>query len=212
MERAAIHACPGQYVAQRTRATQIHASRSHPAVPIHASGPELRRSQRRGSSAARTPGSPGHRNLRAWRASRSRRLRGAGTRARRNRTASGSRLGHCEPLVELRRPLGHAATSRTSTRHPSSNDERSNVCSWRVCRFETSSSSSSPASSTPTTRTSPADARPPTADDRVLALTIPERETIIRVLDDAPPGLEELRAVLIREHVGRVRDGLVESR
>ena len=42
-----------------------------------------------------------------------------------------------------------------------------------------------------------------------MALTIPEREKIIRALDDAPPGLEELRAVLLREHVGRVRDGLV---
>jgi len=36
------------------------------------------------------------------------------------------------------------------------------------------------------------------------------RDTIIRALDDAPPGLEELRAVLMREHVGRVRDGLVD--
>jgi hypothetical protein len=44
---------------------------------------------------------------------------------------------------------------------------------------------------------------------KVFALTIPERETIIRALDDAPPGLEELRAVLLREHVGRVREGLV---
>jgi hypothetical protein len=43
----------------------------------------------------------------------------------------------------------------------------------------------------------------------VLALTIPERETIIRALDDPPAGLEELRGVLLREHVGRVRDGLV---
>jgi hypothetical protein len=43
---------------------------------------------------------------------------------------------------------------------------------------------------------------------KVLALTIPERETIIRALDEAPAGLEELRAVLLREHVGRVRDGL----
>ena len=41
------------------------------------------------------------------------------------------------------------------------------------------------------------------------ALTIDERETIIRALEDTPPGLEELRAVLLREHVGRVRDGLV---
>jgi hypothetical protein len=44
---------------------------------------------------------------------------------------------------------------------------------------------------------------------KVLALTIAERETIIRALDDPPTGLEELRAVLLREHVGRVRDGLV---
>ena len=40
---------------------------------------------------------------------------------------------------------------------------------------------------------------------KVLALTIPERETINRALDDPPAGLEELRAVLLREHVGRVR-------
>ncbi len=43
---------------------------------------------------------------------------------------------------------------------------------------------------------------------KVLALTIPERETIIRALDDAPDGLEELRAVLLQEHVGRKREGL----
>jgi hypothetical protein len=44
---------------------------------------------------------------------------------------------------------------------------------------------------------------------KVLAQTIPERETIIRALDNAPSGLEELRTVLLREHVGRVPDGLV---
>jgi hypothetical protein len=44
---------------------------------------------------------------------------------------------------------------------------------------------------------------------KVFALTIRDRETIIRSLDDAPPVLEDLRAVLLREHVGRVRDGLV---
>ena len=43
-------------------------------------------------------------------------------------------------------------------------------------------------------------------DIRVFALTIPERETIIRALDDPPAGLEELRGVLLREHVAR--DGL----
>ena len=37
-----------------------------------------------------------------------------------------------------------------------------------------------------------------------------ERKMIIPALDDPPPGLEELRrAVLLREHVGQVRDGLV---
>jgi hypothetical protein len=44
----------------------------------------------------------------------------------------------------------------------------------------------------------------------VLALTIPERETIIRALDDLPAGLEELRGVLLREHVWRRREGLQE--
>ena len=43
---------------------------------------------------------------------------------------------------------------------------------------------------------------------KVLALTVPERETIIHALDNPPPELEELRAVLLREHLGRVRDGL----
>jgi len=44
---------------------------------------------------------------------------------------------------------------------------------------------------------------------RIVALEIHDRESIIRVLDDPPAGLEELRAVLLEEHVGRVRDGLV---
>jgi hypothetical protein len=43
---------------------------------------------------------------------------------------------------------------------------------------------------------------------RVLALEIHERETIIRALEDAPPGLEELRGVLLREHAWRQREGL----
>jgi hypothetical protein len=44
---------------------------------------------------------------------------------------------------------------------------------------------------------------------KVMALEIVERESIIRALDDPPPGLEELRVVLLAEHVGRKRDGLV---
>ena len=35
------------------------------------------------------------------------------------------------------------------------------------------------------------------------------REAILRALEDPPAGLEELRAVQLQEHVGRVRDGLV---
>ena len=46
-------------------------------------------------------------------------------------------------------------------------------------------------------------------ETEVLALTIPEREAIIRALDDPPDGLAELRGVLLVEHGGRVRDGLV---
>jgi hypothetical protein len=33
-----------------------------------------------------------------------------------------------------------------------------------------------------------------------VALTLPEREKIIRALDDPPDGLAELRAVLLAEH------------
>jgi hypothetical protein len=43
--------------------------------------------------------------------------------------------------------------------------------------------------------------------DKVLALTIPERETIISALDDPPPGLEELRCVLLSQHTWRQRQG-----
>lgn len=42
----------------------------------------------------------------------------------------------------------------------------------------------------------------------VLALTIPEREAILRALGEPPVGLEELRGVLMREHVWRQREGL----
>jgi uncharacterized protein (DUF1778 family) len=43
----------------------------------------------------------------------------------------------------------------------------------------------------------------------VLALTIEDRERIIRALDDPPAGLAELRGVLVREHEWRVREGLM---
>ena len=44
---------------------------------------------------------------------------------------------------------------------------------------------------------------------RILALDVPERETIMWALDDPPSeSLAELRGILLEEHVGRVRDGL----
>ena len=44
---------------------------------------------------------------------------------------------------------------------------------------------------------------------RILALEISERETILAALEDLPADLAELRGVLLEEHIGRVRDGLV---
>lgn len=45
-------------------------------------------------------------------------------------------------------------------------------------------------------------------DVKVLGLDIPEREMILRALDDPPDGLTELRATLLQEHVWRRREGL----
>jgi hypothetical protein len=42
----------------------------------------------------------------------------------------------------------------------------------------------------------------------VFGLSVPERELIIRALDDPPADLAELRGVLLAEHVGRKRQGL----
>ena len=45
---------------------------------------------------------------------------------------------------------------------------------------------------------------------RVFALDVPERENLLWALDDPPTkALSELRGVLLQEHEGRVRDGLV---
>jgi hypothetical protein len=38
---------------------------------------------------------------------------------------------------------------------------------------------------------------------------VPDREAILRALDDPPTGLPELRGVLLREHEWRKREGLV---
>jgi hypothetical protein len=44
---------------------------------------------------------------------------------------------------------------------------------------------------------------------RIFALTIVDRESILRALAECPDALGELRAVLLREHDWRVREGLV---
>ena len=43
---------------------------------------------------------------------------------------------------------------------------------------------------------------------RIVALDIPDREAILRVLEDCPEELPELRATLLQEHVWRRREGL----
>jgi hypothetical protein len=40
-------------------------------------------------------------------------------------------------------------------------------------------------------------------------VTIPEREAIMRALEEPPAGLAELRDVFLHEHEGRVREWLV---
>ena len=43
---------------------------------------------------------------------------------------------------------------------------------------------------------------------RIVTLDIPDREAILRVLEDCPEELVELRATLLQEHVRRKREGL----
>ncbi len=43
---------------------------------------------------------------------------------------------------------------------------------------------------------------------RIVALDVPDREAILRVLEECPEELVELRATLLREHVWRRREGL----
>jgi hypothetical protein len=43
---------------------------------------------------------------------------------------------------------------------------------------------------------------------KIVGLTVPEREAVLRVLEDAADDLAELRAVLVQEHVWRKRQGL----
>ena len=43
---------------------------------------------------------------------------------------------------------------------------------------------------------------------KIVALDVDDREAILRVLEDCPNELEELRATLLQEHVWRQREGL----
>jgi hypothetical protein len=45
----------------------------------------------------------------------------------------------------------------------------------------------------------------------VFALTVEDRERILRVLDDCPGGLTELCSVLLREHEWRYKKGSSEK-
>ena len=47
------------------------------------------------------------------------------------------------------------------------------------------------------------------AQQAEVALTIPDRIAILTVLDDPPPGLAQLRGVLLGEHEWRLREGIV---
>jgi hypothetical protein len=46
------------------------------------------------------------------------------------------------------------------------------------------------------------------AGPATVALTIEDRERILRAPEDCPDGLAELRGVLLREHAWRIREGL----
>ncbi len=43
---------------------------------------------------------------------------------------------------------------------------------------------------------------------QIVALDVPDREAILRVLEECPEELLELRATLLQEHVWRQREGL----
>ena len=46
------------------------------------------------------------------------------------------------------------------------------------------------------------------SERRVVALTVPDREAIMRTLEDCPDELGELHGVLLREHAWRMEHGL----
>ena len=43
---------------------------------------------------------------------------------------------------------------------------------------------------------------------KLVSLTIPERDAILEVIEHPPAGLEELRGVLVGQHVWRQQEGL----
>ena len=47
------------------------------------------------------------------------------------------------------------------------------------------------------------------AEEGIVGLSVDDREAILRVLDDPPDSLAELRGVLLHEYEWRVREGLV---
>ena len=45
-------------------------------------------------------------------------------------------------------------------------------------------------------------------ETKVLALDIPERDDILKALEDCPPGFGELRAVLLQQQAWRASEGI----
>ena len=69
--------------------------------------------------------------------------------------------------------------------------------------------SSPPASAKRSSSTPPNGSNAPTtAKARIVALDVPDREAILRVLEECPDELLELRATLLQERVWLQREGL----
>jgi len=74
---------------------------------------------------------------------------------------------------------------------------------FRTKQCSTSQGCTTPGSTTPLRRSSSH------SKQSLVALSIQDREQILRTLDDPPEALAELRGVLLSEHKWRSREGLI---
>ena len=83
-------------------------------------------------------------------------------------------------------------------------------CGSQGSRSPTRSSSTSPPASAKPNSSTTAELleRAYDREARIVALDILDREAILRVLEDCPEELLELRATFLQEHVWRQREGL----